>query len=105
MRCSGRSGMARQLEPEDGAAAIAVLEADPTLHHLDQALANGEPEPRAALLAGRRRVRLVEAAEDARPERLWNAGPFVVHADAQQAGDFVGRDPDHLAFGGKLGGV
>src|SRR5437879_5978880 len=85
--------------------AFAVLKADPTLHHLGPSLANREPEPRAALLAGRRRVRLVEAAENARPERLGNAGPFIVHADAQPAGDLLGRDPDDLAFRGKLGGV
>src|SRR5437764_12868488 len=99
MRLSGRSGMARQFEPEGGAAAIAVLEADMPVHHLDQALANGEPETGATLLARGGGVCLVEAAEDARPERLGDAGPAVVHADAQAVGDLLGADLDHLAFG------
>src|SRR3982750_2636314 len=103
MRCSGRSGMAWELEPEDCAASFAVMEADPTLHHLDQALADGETEPGAAFLAGRRRVGLVEAAEDACPECLGNARALVVHADAQETGNLLGRDRDHFAFGRELG--
>src|SRR5438876_4901352 len=99
MRLSGRSGIGRQLEPEGGAAAVAVLEADVPAHHLDQALANGEPEAGAALLPRSGGVGLVEAAKDARPERLGDAGPAVVHTHAQAVGDLLGADLDHLAFG------
>src|SRR6266513_1543321 len=99
MRFSGRSGMARQLEPEGGAAALAVLEADVSFHHLDQALANGEPEAGAALLPRGGGVGLVEAAEDARPERFRDARPAVVHAHPQTGWRLLGADLDHFALG------
>src|SRR3989442_14343484 len=99
MRLSGRSGIVRQVEPEGGAATVAVQEADVTVHHLDQALANGEPEPGAALLPRRGGVGLVKAAEDARPERLGDAGPAVVHADPQAVRRLLGADLDHFALG------
>src|SRR3989442_13096982 len=99
MRLSGRSGMARQLEPEGGAAAVAVLEADVAVHHLDQALANGEPEAGAALLARGGGIGLAEAAEEAGAEALGNAGAAVVHADAQALRHLLGADLDHLALG------
>src|SRR6059058_6109758 len=83
MRSSARSGMAWQLEPESAAAAVAVLEADATLHHLDQPLANGEPEAGAAFLARGGRVGLGESAEDARSERLRDAGTTVVYRNPQ----------------------
>src|SRR6266850_3832527 len=99
MRLSGRSGMAWQLEPEGGAAAVAVLEADASLHHLDQALANGEPEAGAALLPRSGGIGLVEAAEHARPEGLRDARSAVVHADAQALRGLLGADLDHFALG------
>src|ERR671937_1920543 len=105
MRASGRSGMARQLEPESGTAALAVLEADAALHHLDQALADGEAEARAALLPRGGRIGLIEAPEDARPERLGDAGAAIVHRDAQPVGELLSCDLHHLAFGRELGGV
>src|SRR5712664_2617125 len=98
MRLSGRSGMARQLEPKRGAAALAVLEADAALHHLDQALADREPEAGAAFLPRGGGVRLVEAPEDPRPERLGDAGAPVVHRDAQALRVLLGADLDHLAL-------
>src|SRR5207244_3209251 len=70
MRSSGRSGMARELEPEGGAAAVAVLDADVAVHHLDQALANGESEAGDALLAGGAGGRLGAADLEAVAEAL-----------------------------------
>src|SRR2546421_4546890 len=98
MRSSGRSGMARELEPEGGAAVGAVLEADVAVHHLDQALANSEPEAGAAFLPRRGGVGLVEAAEHARAERLRDSRAAVVHFDAQAVGGGRGADLDHLAL-------
>src|SRR4051812_23543347 len=83
MRLSGRSGMAGKLEPEGGAAAVAVVEADVALHHLDQALADREPEPGAAFLARGSRVGLGKAREDAAAEIIRDARPAVVHRYAQ----------------------
>src|SRR3954451_4654072 len=97
--------MAWELEPESGAAAGAVLEADAPAHHLDQALADGETEAGAALLPRGRGVGLVEAAEHARAERFRDTGPEVVHADAQGPAVFLGRNLHHLALRGELGGV
>src|SRR5689334_11944000 len=105
MRCSGRSGMAWELEPESSAAALALVEADVPLHHLDQALADGEPEARAAFLTRGGGVGLVEAAEDARAERLRDARTLVVHADAQLPGGLLGGDLDDLALRRELRGV
>src|SRR5947208_9019003 len=97
--------MAWELEPESGAAAFALVEADVALHQLDQALADGKPEAGAAFLARRGGIGLVEAAKDARAERLRNAGALVVHADAQLAGGLLGADLHDLAFRRELGGV
>src|SRR3954468_16010198 len=105
MRSRARSGMSGQLEPEGRAAAVAVLEADAALHHLDQALANSEPEPRAALVARGRRVGLAEAAENARAERLRDARSAIVHRNAQPGAALLGGDLHRLAFGGELGRV
>src|SRR5258706_5150953 len=71
--------VARQFEPEAGAAAGAIVEADVPLHQLDQALADGEAEAGAALLARGGGVGLREAAEDAAVEGFRNAGPAILH--------------------------
>src|SRR5579859_5284504 len=105
MRLSGRSGMLWQLEPERRAAARAVVEADVALHHLHQALADGKPEARAALLAGSRRIGLREAPEHAAAEVLRDPGAAVVDADAQMRAALLERDVHGLAYGGELGGV
>src|SRR5689334_4340225 len=97
--------MAWELEPESSAAAFAVVEADVPLHHLDQALADGEAQPGAAFLTRGGGVGLVEAAEDARAERLRDAGSLVVHADAQLPGALLGGDLDDLALRRELRGV
>src|SRR5437870_12181283 len=102
MRVSGRSGIRLvpgvfgQLEPECGAAAGAVLEADAAVHQLDHPLADGEPEPGAALLARSGRVRLREAAENAAAELLRDSRTAVVHADADVRVALFERDL-HLA--------
>src|ERR1044072_4238721 len=89
MRFRGRSGMRapvysmpRQLEPEAGAAAGTVVEADPPLHHLHQPLADRQAEAGAALLPGGGRIGLGEAAEDAGAEVLRDARTAVVNRDA-----------------------
>src|SRR5256885_1441356 len=105
IRCSGRSGMAWKLEPESGAAAFALVEADVALHQLDQPLANGKPEAGAAFLARGGGIGLVESAEDARAKCLRDAGALVVHADAKPASGFLGADLDDLAFGREFGGI
>src|SRR3954467_6495201 len=105
MRSRARSGMSGQLEPEGRAAAVAVLETDASLHHLDQALANGEPEPCAALVAGGGRVSLAEAGENAYPERLRDARSAVMHRNAQPRAARLSGDLHRLAFGRKLGRV
>src|SRR3954471_21530188 len=105
MRCSGRSGMAWELEPESGAAAFAVLEADAAVHHLDESLADGEAEAGAALLPRGGGVGLVEAAEHARAEGFRDAGPAVVHADAQVVLAILGADLHLLALRRELGGI
>src|SRR5262245_30977668 len=113
MRFSGRSGMrspwscgvARQLEPERGAAAGAVVEADAALHQLDQPLADREAEPGAALLPGGGGVGLREAAEDAAAELLRDAAAAVVHPDAHAGPGVLGADLDHAALGRELGRV
>src|SRR3954469_22162921 len=91
--------MAWELEPESCAAAGAVLETDAAVHHLDQALADGEAEAGAALLPRGGRIGLVEAAEHARAECLRNARAAVVHADAQGGAVVLRRDLDDLALG------
>src|SRR5260221_13447567 len=94
--------MARQVEPEGSAAAVAVLEAYMAVHHLDQALANGEPEAGAAFLARRGGIGLAEAAEHARAEGLRNSPAPVVHCNAQAPRRRLGAGLDHLALGRKL---
>src|SRR3989337_2658241 len=115
MRLSGLSGMGflllilwgmpAQLEPEDAAAAGAVVEADAAVHQLDQALADGEAQARAALLPRRGGVGLGEAAEHLGAESFRDAGPAVVHADAHRLAARLQRDLDRVALGRELGGV
>src|SRR5438270_13216642 len=97
--------MAWELEPESGATAFAIVEADVTLHQLDQPLADCEPEAGAAFLARRGGIGLVEATTDARAECLRDAGPLVVDTDAQLPGGLLGGDLHDLAFRRELGGV
>src|SRR3954464_6359496 len=97
--------MAGELEPESSAAFGAVVEADAAAHHLDQALADGEAEPGAAFLPRGCGIGLVEAAEDARTKSLRDAGPPVVHRDAQRPTVLLGRNLHHFALGRELGGV
>jgi CheY-like chemotaxis protein len=78
--------VARQLEPERGAAAFAGIEADAPLHHLDQALGDRESQAGAAFLARGGGIRLREAAEDARAEGFGNARAAVMDADARIKG-------------------
>src|SRR5258706_16348632 len=94
--------MARQVEPEGSAAAVAVLEAYMAVHHLDQALANGEPEAGAAFLARRGGIGLAEAAEHARAEGLRNSRAAVVHCNAPATRPRLGADLDHLPLRRKL---
>ena len=54
-----------QLEPEGRALPGPALDADPPAHQLDQALADGQAQARAAVLAGGRAVGLGEALEQA----------------------------------------
>src|SRR5258708_38119181 len=97
--------MARQVEPEGSAAAVAVLEAYMAVHHLDQALANGEPEAGAAFLARRGGIGLAEAAEHARAEGLRNSRAAVVHCNAHATGRRLRAYLDHLALWRKLSRV
>src|SRR5260221_4077206 len=90
--------MARQVEPEGSAAAVAVLEAYMAVHHLDQALANGEPEAGAAFLARRGGIGLAEAAEHARAEGLRNSPAAVVHCNPNPTAPRLRPDPYHLAL-------
>src|SRR5574341_914810 len=103
MRLSGRSGMCDssrylgavpgQLEPERRAAARAVVEADAALHELDQPLADREAEAGAALLPGRGRVGLAEAAEDAPAEVLRDAAAAVACGRRARCGRAGRRAP------------
>src|SRR3954462_9672672 len=105
MRLSGRSGMGRQFEPEGGAAARAVVEADVAMHHLDEALADSEAEAGAAFLARSGGIGLGESPEYAAAEVVRNPGAAVVDADAQAGAALLERYVDRLAFRRELGGV
>src|SRR5882762_9091232 len=108
MRVSARSGIRApswvlgQLEPERSTAASAVLETDAAVHQLDHPLADGEPEPGAALLARSGRVRLREAAENAAAELLGDPRTAVVHADADARAALFERDLDLAPLGREL---
>src|SRR5207247_11377687 len=82
-----------------------VLEADAAVHQLDHPLADGEPEPGAALLARRGRVRLREAAEDAAAELLRDSRTAVVHADADVRVALFERDLHLAPLGRELRGI
>src|ERR671927_1084189 len=53
-------------EPEGAALARRALHADLPAHQLDELLADGQPQPRAAVLAGGRAVGLAERVEELR---------------------------------------
>src|SRR3954454_807040 len=93
----------RQIEPEAGAAAGAILETDVTLHELDQALADGEAKAGAALLARCGGVGLGEAPENAAVEGFRDAGASIVHGDANDGAIDAHVDVDHGPLGGELG--
>src|SRR6266436_3675958 len=102
MRFSGRAGIAwslshllpGQFKPESRAAAGAVLEADASLHHLDQALADGEAEAGAAFLARGGGIGLRKAAEDPSAKALGDAGAAILHREPQVRARLADRDFD-----------
>ena len=57
------------------------LDPKPAAMHLDDALGDRKPEPRAALLLGGRGIGLLELLEDLGLVRLGDARPGVAHRD------------------------
>jgi hypothetical protein len=86
--------VSRQFEPEAGAAARAVVEADAALHHLDQPLADRQAQTGAAFLAGGGRIGLREAAENAVAEVSGMPGAIVNRDPCRCA--VLGADVDDL---------
>src|SRR3954470_6344362 len=91
----------RQLEPEAGAAAGAIVETDVALHELDQALADRQAKARAALLARGGGVGLGEAPKNAAMEGFRNAGASIMHGNANDGAIDTHVDVDHGALGGE----
>ena len=98
---SNRSARRRPLARGDG------LVGDAPAHPLHEDLADGEAEPRPALLPGVGGVGLGELLEEARDERLGDAGAAVLDGDADVlAGRRAVRgDADTLARRGEPDGV
>src|SRR5215467_9440392 len=73
----------RQLDPEQAARAGSALRADLAAEHLDEALADREPEARAAVAARGRGVGLRERLEQPRHLLFADADAAVAHLEAQ----------------------
>ena len=88
---AGRSG---RIEGEGRARAGGGADTHLAAVRLDEALHDGEPEPGAAVLAGRRAVHLVEDVEDLAEVLLGDADTAVLHVDREPvAGERLARRP------------
>jgi hypothetical protein len=75
----------RQLDPEGRTAAGHALDPDLPTHQLGEPLADGQPEPGAAVLARGRSVDLRERLEQLRQVLGRDADAGVAHGNAQRA--------------------
>src|SRR5690606_3108163 len=89
----------RQREDEGRAAAELALDGDAPAVGLDDALGDGQPKPEADVA---RLLRAPEAIEDVRERVRRDAGPLVLHREADAAPRARGRDHDAPAGRGEL---
>ena len=84
--------LAVELEAEAGSLADPAIDADGSTHHLHQSLADGEPEPAAALAARGRTIDLSERLKKPLPIGLGDAFAGIADAEAQSDASIVPAD-------------
>ncbi len=93
-------------ETEAGADALGALQIPVAAHGADQTVADGQPQPGAAMLAGGGLVRLGEGFEQPRQRLGRDPGPRVDEGEADFVRVVPGRDADqHPAGLGEFDGV
>src|SRR5207253_1292751 len=101
---AGRSG-GGYVEEESGPFPRGAADFDGSTVLLGEALGDGEAEAGALVLLRQGAVALDERLEQARHERLIDAGPFVAHPETDRGRYFLGAHLDRRAIAAEFHGV